>query len=158
MVLKPKHIIILSTALVLLLMTSKKAFAKVTAKNKFRGCDLSGCGAFGSGRIGHIHAGLDLEVKENESIYSPIDGEVIRFPFPYGDDLRYKGILIKNKEYEVKIFYLNPTIKAGTKVKQGDVIGKAQNVAKKYSNPMTNHIHLEVRNNKGVLINPETLL
>lgn len=158
MALKPKHIILLSTAIVILIMTTKKAFAKVTAKNKFRGCDPSGCGAFGSGRIGHIHAGLDLEVVEKEAIYSPIDGEVIRFPFPYGDDLRYKGILIKNAEFEVKIFYLNPVVKAGTKVKQGDVIGYAQNVAKKYKKPMTNHIHLEVRNQKGVLINPETLL
>lgn len=158
MVIKPKHIIIFSTALVLLLMSTKKAFAKVTAKNIIRGCDASGCGSFGSHRAGHIHEGVDLTVIENEPVYSPIDGVVVRFPFPYGDDLRYKGILIKNKDLEVKIFYVNATVKAGTTVKQGDIIGKAQNVAKKYSKPMTNHIHIEVRNNKGIIINPETLL
>ncbi len=146
-----------ASLLIFLIMGTKKAFGKVTTENKIRGCDPSGCGHFGADRGSRKHEGIDIVVKEGETIISPIDGEVIRYPFPYSGDINYKGILIRNKDLEVKIFYLNPTAPVG-KISKGQKIGIAQNIAKKYpSKPMTPHIHLEVRDNKGNLLNPTNL-
>lgn len=146
-----------ASLLIFLIMGTKKAFGKVTTENKIRGCDPSGCGHFGADRGSRLHQGIDIVVKEGEIINSPIDGEVIRYPFPYSGDINYKGILIRNKDFEVKIFYINPTAPVG-KILKGQKIGNAQNIAKKYpSSPMTNHIHLEVRDMKGNLLNPSNL-
>lgn len=146
-----------ASLLIYIIMGTKKAFGKVTEENKIRGCDPSGCGNFGASRGDRTHQGIDIVVKEGDVIKSPIDGEVIRYPFPYSGDINYKGILIRNKDYEVKIFYINPNAPVG-KILKGQKIGNAQNIAKKYpSSPMTNHIHLEVRDNKGNLINPTNL-
>lgn len=145
------------SGLILLLMTAKKAFAAVVPNQKFRACDSHGCGSFGASRGDRKHAGVDVVVTPGTKIVSPISGKVIRYPFPYAGDISYKGILIENEQYSVKIFYLNPTAIQNTIVKQGDAIGTAQNIAAKYSPGMTNHIHVEVRDRAGNLLNPEKL-
>lgn len=143
--------------LIFLVMGTKKAFSKVIDNQKYRGSDAHGSGDFGAPRGTHTHEGVDIVVKEGDIIKSPIDGEVIRYPFPYSGDINYKGILIRNKDFEVKIFYLNPTAPIG-KILKGQKIGNAQNIAKRYpSKPMINHIHLEVRDNKGNILNPTKL-
>jgi len=138
-------------------MTAKKGFTALTTNQKFRGCDPMGCGTFGASRGGRTHNGVDVTVTPGQNIVSPISGTVTRFPFPYGDDLSYKGIEIKNSEYSVKIFYMSATVSANTKVTAGQVIGKAQNIAAKYGNGMTNHVHFEVRDAKGNLLNPTNM-
>lgn len=139
-------LIIASAATIFILMTTKaKAFAKPTAKGIIRGCDASGCGAFGSGRGARLHEGEDYTVSPGESIFSPISGNVIRYPFPYGGDLSYTGILIENARHSVKIFYMAPSAPIGSAVSAGQLIGTAQNISAKYSSPMTNHIHVELR-------------
>lgn len=143
--------------LIYLLMETKKHFGKLVINQKVRGNDAHGSGAFNAPRGNHIHQGIDIVTTKGENIFSPIDGEVIRYPFPYSGDINYKGILIKNKDYEVKIFYLNPVAKIGT-IKKGQLIGNAQDIAKKYpSAPMINHIHLEVRDSKGNILDPTKL-
>jgi len=154
---KRKTIIIATTAIAILLLMSKKAFAKPTASGIIRGCDASGCGTFGASRGSRTHQGEDYVAEWNESIFSPISGKVTRFPFPYGDDLRYTGIKIKNDDYTVKIFYMKASVPAGTNVIAGQIIGTAQNIAAKYSSPMTNHIHVEIRNSAGTLVKPSSL-
>lgn len=155
-----KPTVILGIAAILyLFMNSTKAFAKVTTDNIRRGCDRDwGCGGFGDSRGSRIHEGLDIKTIPGQQILSPITGTVTRFPYPYGDDLRWTGIEIKNSQYHVKIFYMSAKVAANTQVKQGQVIGIAQNIASKYSATMTNHVHVEVRDAKtGALINPEKL-
>ena len=138
-------------------MGTKKAFANITLNQKIRGCDPFGCGSFGAPRGTRSHAGIDVVATAGQKILSPINGTVTRFPFPYSGDLNYTGIEIKNDSYRVKIFYLQPTVTAGTTVKQGQQIGIAQNIASKYGTAMTNHVHIEVYNSKGELIDPTNL-
>lgn len=155
---KKEHFYFIGTALILfLIMGTKKAFANITLNQKIRGCDPFGCGSFGAPRGTRSHAGVDIVVTAGQKILSPIDGTVTRHPFPYGDDLKFTGIEIKNSQYLVKIFYLQPTLNIGSKVKQGQQIGVAQNIASKYGSTMTNHVHFEVYNAQGKLLDPTNL-
>lgn len=138
-------------------MGTKKAFANITLNQKIRGCDPFGCGSFGAARSGHAHAGIDVVATPGQKILSPINGTVTRFPFPYSGDLSYTGIEIKNATHRVKIFYLQPVVIAGATVKQGQQIGVAQNIASKYGSTMTNHVHIEVYNAQGQLLDPTNL-
>lgn len=56
------------------------------------------------------------------------------------------------------MFYMIPDVSVGTPIKAGDPVGTAQDVSKKYPpnevGTMTPHIHVEVRNKKGDLIDP----
>lgn len=140
-----------------LIMGTNKAFGKVTTNNVFRGCDPKGCGDFGASRGSRKHIGLDIKAVPGEVIFSPISGKVTRFPFPYGTDLSFTGIEIVNDQFLVKIFYMKANVLANSNVKQGQVIGNAQDIAKKHGGGMINHIHLEVYDNTGKLIDPEIL-
>ncbi|UUC45590.1 M23 family metallopeptidase [Flavobacterium cerinum] len=145
------------TGLAILLTMTKKAFAAIVPNQKIRGCDAHGCGSFGASRGGRTHNGVDVVVTPGQNIVSPISGTITRFPYPYKGDFNYKGIEIKNSEYTVMIFYMNTTVLANTKVTAGQTIGKAQNIAAKYGNGMTPHVHIEVRDSKGNLINPTNM-
>ena len=145
-------------ALILLIMSTAKSFGNIVkGKQLIRGCDPKGCRGFGESRTGHTHQGIDIVIVLGADVLSPIDGVVTRFPFPYGDDLKYTGIEIKNSTYSVKMFYLTPFVAINKKISKGDKIGTAQNLQTKWGNQMTNHVHLEVRDAKGNLINPSTL-
>ena len=138
-------------------MGTQQAFAKITNNQSFRGCDPKGCGAFGSKRTHGKHQGVDVVTAVGQNILSPISGTVTRFPFPYGDDLSYNGIEIKNEAYTVKIFYCKAVVVVNTKVKAGQIIAKAQNISAKHGAAMTNHVHIEVYDKTGKLLNPEKL-
>lgn len=148
--------IILATA-ILYIMTTKKALAKVKDNQQFRKCDPFGCGHFGATRGNRKHKGVDILFEPNEDVLSPIYGVVTRYAYPYANDTTYKGIEIQNERFTVKIFYVLPTIHIGKHINAGDVIGKAQNIAKKYGATMQNHVHIEVRDYQGNLLNPEKL-
>lgn len=138
-----------------LIMGINKAFSKPTKSGAVRNCDAFGCGYFGASRgSDREHNGLDFLAKPNEQIFSPITGKITRFPFPYGNDLRWKGIEIKNNEYSIKIFYVNATVNIGDEVKKGDFIATAQNIASKYGSGMQNHIHIEIRDKNNNIIDP----
>ncbi len=152
-----KNSIWITTTLItiILLMTTKKAFAAIVPNQRIRGCEPSGCGDFGADRTGHSHQGLDIVTTVGEAIMSPISGVITRFPFPYPGDTNYTGIEIKNDAYTVKIFYVTPVLKIGSTVAVGTKIAIAQNIAARYSKKMTNHAHVEVRETQsGKLINP----
>lgn len=163
MKIKPIYYVVGATTLLLsalfLLTNIKQMFGKITKNNQLRTEDAHGKGHFHAPRDNgkRKHSGTDIVANPNEPIYSPISGLITRHPFPYGTDLRFKGIEIKNKDFVVKIFYLNPTIIQGTSVKAGQIIGYAQDLTKKYKG-IINHVHLEVKNTAGTLINPETLV
>lgn len=153
-----KNITIAAAIIALYLMTTTKSFAKTTTSNKIRTQDVHGNGAFGSPRTHGTHQGEDYIAAVGETIFAPISGTVTRYPFPYKNDLSMKGIEIINADYVVKIFYLNPTAKINSVVQAGQPIGIAQNIAGKYSPGMQNHIHIEVRNKAGKLLQFSKLL
>jgi leukocyte cell-derived chemotaxin-2 len=116
-----------------------------------RGRDRFGSGQPGSTRDhgSRSHMGLDIVAAPAEKIFSPIDGNVIREAFPYKDDPRMRGILIRGigdfSAYEVKFFYVLGLFSG--KVNAGDLIGHAQDLTVKYPG-ITNHVHLEVLKNR----------
>lgn len=147
-----KPIILLTAATILYFMTTKTAFAKPTSKFVLRGQDSHGSGAFGAPRTHGTHQGEDYLIAPGETVFAPMSGIVTRYPFPYKGDLIFTGIEIKNDLYDMKIFYLKASVKIGTIVQAGQPIGTAQNIAGKYSPGMGNHIHIEVINKQGKLL------
>ena len=146
-----------ATVLIYLLMGTKKAFSSIKENQKIRICDPFGCGSFGASRGARKHNGIDIVTIPNEMIKSPISGTVTRFPFPYGSDLSYTGIEIVNSDYKVKMFYVTPTVKINDYVNAGQPVAKSQNIASKYGSSMANHVHIEVYDKNGKLIDPTNL-
>lgn len=146
-----------TAALIYLLLKPTKMLAKITDENKHRECDNHGCGHFGASRGSRDHKGVDIVTVPGQAILSPITGKVVRIAYPYASDLSYKGLLLENDKYVVKIFYINPTIAIGSQVTAGQKIAEAQDIAAKYSPGMTNHAHIEVYDKQGNLLNPTNL-
>jgi len=115
--------------------------------------DKWGSGAYESPR-GHsrTHNGTDFICTPGQSIFSPISGLIIREARPYADSV-YSGILIRNDNISIMMFYLIPdkTLIQTWAVK-GKPIGIAQDISLKYPD-MTPHIHLSVKR-----MNPALLL
>lgn len=153
-----KTVVIISLISILLLMSTQKIFAKVTKKHEHRNCDPLGCGHFGASRSGgtRTHRGIDIVAVPGETIFSPITGNVKRYPIPYANDSRYSGIEIENSTYRILMFYLKPTVSIGSVVLASQPIGTAQNISAKHGAAMRNHVHVEVYKN-GVLIDPTNM-
>lgn len=147
-----------AAALIYLLMKPSKSFGNVTAENLQRGCDPLGCGHFGASRGSRKHNGVDIIATPGESIFAPITGKVSRIAYPYANDTNYKGIEIIGADYKIKMFYLAPSVAVGSVVMAGQVIGVAQNISAKHGQSMVNHVHLEVYDKFGNLVNPTDLI
>jgi hypothetical protein len=112
-----------------------------------RGHDQFGSGQPGASRDGghRHHKGLDIVTRPMQQIFSPIEGDVIREAFPYKDDHRMRGILIRgfgeHLGWEIKLFYVIGLFSG--RVGAGSLIGHAQDLSRKYPG-ITNHVHLEV--------------
>ena len=133
-------------AIAIALFWRRSAFHRIARKNQIR-VDSKGDGRFGSSRSGgsRDHNGIDLVVTPGETIYSPIEGKVIRYSSPYPDDSRYSGIHIQNEKYLVKMWYLSPNqVKPGQQVARGQAVGTAQKISTKYGAGMVDHVHVEV--------------
>lgn len=136
-------------------------FCSPTGSNIVRGSDSFGHGRFGAARGSRLHNGADFNVEAGNNVYSPVFGKVIRVAVPYKSDDRFKGLVIEGvgryAGYSVKLFYLNPKKGiVGKIVKQGEMIGNAQDLTIKYKG-ITNHIHFEITLN-GTQIDPSRFL
>ena len=121
--------------------------------------DGGGDGHYGSGRIGHIHQGTDVVCRPGQNVYAPFSGIVTRRAIPYSDDLRWQGLVIESDalSYECKLFYCTPAAGiVGSSIERGQLIGYCQAISQKYSSGVTDHLHIEIRQN-GTVKNPETL-
>jgi murein DD-endopeptidase MepM/ murein hydrolase activator NlpD len=124
--------------------------------------DSQGDGFFGASRGYRSHNGLDIVVTPSSGVYSPIEGVLLRKAYPYGtsrSNEQWEGCVIVGvgdyQGYEVKIFYMRPFV-IGEYVFPGDIIGVAQDISRKYSSAMIDHLHVEVRRD-GILLDPATL-
>lgn len=119
-----------------------------TGKTKLRK-DSRGSGAFGAPRrrddgSTYTHKGVDLECKVGQEIRMPVTGQITREARPYVSDPRWRGVYISALRAEMKIFYMLPIPElVGTTVREGEVIGHAQDIGIKYDG-VTPHIHLEI--------------
>jgi len=108
--------------------------------------DPAGSGEFGARRGPRTHNGFDwrcVVAPEPQRIRAPHAGVLARMSYPYADDLVYQGVLLVGKRVWSKLWYFRPTpTLIGSLVSQGEDIGVAQDVTKKYpGTKMQPHIH-----------------
>ena len=107
--------------------------------------DEAGSGIYGAKRGDHTHKGVDFVCIPGQEVYAPISGVVTRQARPYANG-GYEGVVIEGTALTVKLFYMIPNIAfKGKRVRQGQVIGVAQDVSERHPNSgMKPHIHLEI--------------
>lgn len=124
-----------------------------------RGWDDWGSGEFGSSRGSRVHKGIDYTCAPQTLIAAPVDGFVTKLGYPYAEDLSYRYVEITDSQgHKHRVFYILPTVAVGLKVFKGSLIGTAQDVASRYTQPnkiMKNHIHYEILNTTGTPVDPE---
>ena len=121
-----------------------------------RGTDSYGSGAYGASRDGgrRTHAGVDYSGAAGSSVYAPMGGSMERVT----GGVRITGT-VGGETYSTKVLHITNTAKGGA-IKEGAVIGKVENLAKKYPG-ITNHAHVEIyRIRSGITtrFNPTGLL
>jgi len=122
-----------------------------------RDFDAWGRGTYGAPRGKRIHRGVDFICEAGQQVICPIGGLngdviVVREARPYTEG-EYSGVLLKTVGIVIKMFYLEPDRSLiGQTIKQGHIIGHAQDISEKYEG-MIPHVHLEI-----VGMNPEVLL
>lgn len=123
-----------------------------------RGSDEWGSGEFHASRGSRKHKGIDYACYPGTQIESPTHGDVTKLGYPYGDDLSFRYVQITDDHgNNHRLFYVEPGVKVGDTVEQGDIVGEAQDIAARYSTPekyMKNHIHYEILID-GTEVDPE---
>lgn len=113
--------------------------------------DSGGAGYYGAPRskmvggkkVSYAHAGVDLQCDPGQRVLMPFTGRVVRVAKPYAGDY-YSGLYLSGKKMDLKMFYIMPDMAlVGKVVKEGEVIGYAQDISKKYEG-VTPHVHLEI--------------
>jgi len=108
--------------------------------------DAAGDGHYGAPRGNRKHNGTDYLCDPGQHIVAPIAGIFTRIAYPYPDKT-YSGLVIEGKHLTVKMFYFDPLPDfIMLEIFQGQVIGVAQDISKRYGGLMLPHIHLEIVN------------
>jgi len=115
--------------------------------------DAGGNGHYGAPRsktvhgvkVRYEHKGTDYECEPGQDITAPMTCDVERESWPYADG-EYGGLQLKGKRLILKVWYFEPDRSLIGKIVQiGDVIGKAQDISKRYPGTgVTPHVHVEV--------------
>lgn len=111
--------------------------------------DGAGDGKFNAPRGPRRHKGVDFLCTPGQDLYMPLEiGKVTRKRYPYANDMDYEGMhvcgFINNLAIEILMFYCVPTVAYNINYRQGEVIGYAQDISKKYGPPMKPHVHLQI--------------
>lgn len=120
--------------------------------------DRHGQGHFGASRGKRTHKGVDYVAEVGQDIKAVMSGRITKVGYPYGNDLSYRYVEISNDDtgYRIRQFYVKPCVINDDWVSQGDVIGVAQCLDRRYAG-ITEHVHLEIYKN-GVLVDPTGLV
>ena len=116
-----------------------------------RGQDRYGSGAFAASRTSgtrhRLHGGIDFLAEAGQPIIAPIGGVISRYARPYGDGhLGDCGLVIETPERDalmVKLFYVQPALPPGDAVEEGQVVGVATSLQRRYPG-ISDHVHVEV--------------
>jgi hypothetical protein len=129
---------------------------KIAAKE--RGVDKWGSGEFGAPRGKRTHAGIDYRCRPTSQILSPCIGIVTKLGYPYADDLSFRYIEIKREDnLFFRVFYVKPLVEVFELVEFDTIIGTSQSLTGRYPD-ITEHVHFEIKDEDGVLIDPKELL
>ncbi len=127
-----------------------------------RGEDAYGSGAFGASRDGgrRRHNGLDLVAPVGAPIRAPISGIVTRVGQAYSGEpeLQFVEITSPTTRYSARVFYVGPSRAPGAQVNAGEIIGRAQDLGRRYASGMTNHVHVEFADRRGAVLDPSAVL
>ena len=104
----------------------------------------------------YTHKGTDYICQVGQSVYAPVDAKYVRIAYPYSNSREYTGMYFEAEFFNYKLLYVKPTIKPG-KVKQGQIVGFAQNIGNRYNvdfrKKMVPHVHFEITE-----VDPEFLM
>lgn len=127
-----------------------------------RGVDAYGSGTFGAVRDGgkRKHHGVDYVVAPGDWVEAPIAGTITRYGYAYRRDKDFRYVEIRNEEtgMRARVLYVDASVADGAVVAAGEIIGTAQDLAERYPHGITNHVHVELTDQKGALLDPATLL
>lgn len=127
-----------------------------------RGEDSYGSGAFGSLRDGgkRKHEGVDYIAPPGHQANAPIAGQITRIGYAYKKDTRLQYVELVNAQtgYSARVLYVAPSVVVGQVLAAGDEIGTVQDLSVKYPAGITNHVHVEVRDPKGVTLDSSIIL
>jgi len=136
-------------------------FANPTGQ-EMRGHDAYGEGEFGASRDGgsRRHEGVDFKADAGQAVEAPISGYVTKIGYAYPGDQTLKFVDITNPalRYAARVFYVNPDVQVGDSVALGHPIGTARSLQRKYPGGMTNHVHLEVLDQRGRHLDPARMI
>jgi hypothetical protein len=94
--------------------------------------------------IDYIKAMIIL-CKPGQDVVSPCAGTIVRRSLPYQDDPGFSGVLIVGERISVKMWYMRAQESLiGSVVRQGQVIGYAQDISLRYGKDCKPHVHLQV--------------
>ena len=94
-----------------------------------------------------MHNGTDWLAPVGAEVRAPIAGVITKIGYPYGDDLSFRYIEIRDQNgCRVRVMYVEPRLGllVGDNVLAGDVIGNAQDLSKRHGPIMRNHVHVEL--------------
>lgn len=120
--------------------------------------DRGGSGFFGAARkkeidgriVRYRHRGVDYACLPGQEVWMPFTAVIIRFKNPCEE---YHGILFRGKGIVGTLFYVDvPQELIGKEMKEGEIIGVAEDVSKKYQ-LVTPHVHFQIDK-----IDPEILI
>lgn len=118
-----------------------------------RGVDAYGSGQFGAGRDHgkRKHEGADFIAAPGSKVHAPVSGKITDIGYAYHDDRHLRFIEIRNPVTGLgaRVFYVEPSVKVGQAVAADDVIGVAETLGDRYPRGITNHVHVEIRDQAG---------
>lgn len=118
---------------------------KILDIHELRECDVHGCGYFGAPRGNHKHEGVDLMATPGTYVYAPFKGKITKNGYCYPDTSEYRYIELTGDNLVCRILYaeLDPAFKVGDSVPEGQFLGVAQDIEKRYPK-ITPHVHVEL--------------
>ena len=141
--------------------------------------DAEGDGSYGAKRGSRKHNGIDLKCRPGSTVLSPVTGTVTKLGYPYlngrggfndGEGAyRYVQVSTDRGTPDVKnhrMFYVEPSVKLGDRVRAGQIIGSAQDVPRRYdeldddgsvlnASVMQTHVHYEIMSKGRTFEDPE---
>jgi len=136
-------------------------FANPTGQEP-RAHDAYGQGEFGARRDGgsRRHEGVDYRAKAGQEVEAPISGYVTKIGYAYSGDPNLKFVEITNPalNYAARVFYVNPKVQVGDTVAIGQPIATARSLQRKYPGGMTDHVHLEILDRRGVRVDAALMI
>lgn len=124
--------------------------------------DAYGEGEFGARRDGGArrHEGVDYVARPGQLVKAPISGYVTKIGYAYPGETRLQFVEITNPALKVaaRVFYVTPAVEVGQPVAMGRPIGMARSLQDKYPGGMTDHVHLEIIDRRGVRLDAERII